>query len=273
MSGSPSVSLIIAVYNQPVFLRRIFLSLLNQTFNDFEIVVADDGSGAEIKKAIADFSGKFHRPIKHIWHEDHGFRKTIIANRAVAAAQAEYLVFIDGDCLLHHRFVERHFKRRALDTVLSGRRVSFDEILSSRIAATDICSCRFEKMSFWLGHCPLREIKHGLFLPAAYRIDALVRTTWPILGSNFSLFKNDFCSVNGYDERIIGRGMEDSNLYERLRVKRLRFRNLSREAIQYHLFHRSNPIPHTAETIREFCFPKSFWTEFGMVKGPQPPSA
>jgi glycosyltransferase involved in cell wall biosynthesis len=265
----PPLSLIIAVYNKPHFLRWIFLSLLNQTFKDFETVIADDGSGTAIGEVVAEFQPLFRRPILHIRHENLGFRKTVIANRSVGSAGAEYLIFTDGDCILHHRFIERHYARRCRGTVLSGRRVSLDAILTDRLTEEDIRTRRIERISFWRGHCPANESRHGIYFPPLFHLDGLFRTTWPILGCNFSLYKRDFLSVNGYDERIIGRGMEDSNLYERMRVRKLRFRNLSREAIQYHAFHQADPVPHSAETIRQFTQPTEYWTEFGIVKGPE----
>jgi predicted glycosyltransferase involved in capsule biosynthesis len=89
---------------------------------------------------------------------------------------------------------------------------------------------------------------------------------WRILGSNFSIHRSDYLSINGYDERIIGRGMEDSNLNERALLKCLKIRSIVREAVQYHLFHTFDPIPHSSEVIREYCNPTNYWTPHGIVK-------
>ena len=105
------MSVIVAVYNMPDFLEKVFLSLQNQTLKDFEIVIADDGSGPAIRE-VSIPSLSFSFPIRHVWHEDKGFRKTVIANKAIVEASAPYLVFIDGDCVLHHRFLESHFRHR-----------------------------------------------------------------------------------------------------------------------------------------------------------------
>nr|MCU0609913.1 glycosyltransferase [Chitinispirillaceae bacterium] len=79
----PALSLIIAVYNRPEALEMIFTALIRQTFSDFEAVVADDGSGPAVRAMIDSWQKRFRYPIVHVWHEDKGFRKTVIINRAV----------------------------------------------------------------------------------------------------------------------------------------------------------------------------------------------
>jgi Glycosyltransferases, probably involved in cell wall biogenesis len=262
----PAVSVIIAVYNKPDFLEKILESLKNQSFASFEVVVADDGSGPEIQEIISRYQDGFSFPIQHIWHEDKGFRKTIIANKAVLVAKADYLVFIDGDSICHHRFIESHFKHRKLNTVLSGRRIMLDEELTKRVTLEDVRLKRLEKISYWANHCERADLKHGFFVPILFFLENFFRIKYSILGCNFSVHKNDYCSVNGYDERIIGRGMEDSNLDARFKLKKIKIKTLTRQALQYHLFHHFDPVPHSPEAIQQFCFPKEFWTEHGISK-------
>jgi glycosyltransferase involved in cell wall biosynthesis len=263
---APRVSCIIAVYNKPDFLEKIFVSLIRQSFNDFEVVVADDGSEKDVADCVDRYKNAFAYPVQHVWHAKKGFRKTIIANKAVIAAKADYLVFIDGDCVLHHRFTERHFAHRRPHTILSGRRVLFDESLTKRLSLADIRTGRMERPGYWLGHCARSDLKNGIYIPFSFEIENLFLAKYTILGCNFSVHKIDFQEINGYDERIIGRGMEDSNLYERFRVKGYRVRTIAREALQYHLFHTFDPVPHSRETIREYCRPTSPWTHFGIIK-------
>jgi glycosyltransferase involved in cell wall biosynthesis len=266
-TDGPVASVIIAVYNKPDFLEKILVSLLNQTFQHFEVIIADDGSGPDIKEVVEKYSGRFSFPLRHVWHDDSGFRKTVIANKAVAASRAEYLIFIDGDSILHHRFVESHCRFKKRHTVLSGRRIMLDRELSERMTLDDVRSRKIEKPSFWWRHCQRVHIKHGFFVPVMFFIENFLRRKYSILGCNFSLFKSDYEDINGYDERIIGRGMEDSNIDARLRLKKIRIKTLTRQALQYHLFHRFDPVPHDPETIRHFCFPEESWTEYGLIKG------
>jgi glycosyltransferase involved in cell wall biosynthesis len=264
----PSMSVIIAVYNKPDFLEKVLCSLLNQTHDDFEIVVADDGSGPEIASVIEKYNQSFSYPILHLWHEDLGFRKTIIANKAVVRSRSEYLVFIDGDSVLHHHFLAEHFRIKKSGTILSGRRVMLDKELTERMTIDDVRSRSIEKISFWKTHCDKGTIKHGFYAPLLNSIEAFLHSGRPygILGANFSLFREDFFRINGYDERIIGRGLEDDNLANRFKVAGFRIRSMSRRAIQYHLFHSSDPIPHSAEVIKNFGTPARAWSSHGIVK-------
>jgi glycosyltransferase involved in cell wall biosynthesis len=268
----PSLSLIIAVFNKPDFLEKIFLSLQNQTMKNFEIIIADDGSGPEIAEVITGYAPSFPFPIRHVRHDNKGFRKTVIANKAVTAASAEYLVFIDGDCVLHHRFLERHFRHRREGTVLAGRRVMLDSDITGRLTNDDIALRRIERPWFWWRHCvSSSDRKHGLFVPGLFSAENLLKKNYSFYGSNFSVFKEDYLAVNGYDERIVGRGIEDDNLRERLKLSGVTIRSVTREALQYHLYHVSNPVPHNPEAIREFCYPEKAWVEKGLrQKGGKP---
>lgn len=265
-SAKPAVSLIVAVYQREDFLEKVFISLLNQTFRDFETIIADDGSGSSIAEVIGRCTDRFAYPIRHVWHEDRGFRKTVIANRAVTRALADYLVFIDGDCILHHRFLERHYKRRRRNQVLSGRRVMFDRTLTERVTMDDVHSKRIERISFWWNHAGKIDRWNGLYLPFLHAIRNLGRTRYQILGSNFSVHKEDFYRVNGYDERIVGRGLEDNNLCTRFINSGMVVKTITREALQYHLFHAAEAIPHSESFIEQYGSSDEKRTPYGIVK-------
>jgi glycosyltransferase involved in cell wall biosynthesis len=264
--ATPKVSVIIAVYQRDDFLEKVFVSLLNQTLRDFEIVVADDGSGRAIADVISRHADRFAHPIRHVWQEDEGFRKTVIVNKAVASTSSNYLVFVDGDCILHHRFLERHHRRARRGEVLSGRRVMFDEDLTQRVSIDDVRERRVERIAYWWKHAGKIDRWNGLFLPFLHGVRNAGRKNYQILGSNFSVHKTDFLAVNGYDERIVGRGLEDNNLWVRFRNSGVPVRTITREAIQYHLFHQAQPIPHSAEFVEAFRSSAETRTPHGIDK-------
>jgi glycosyltransferase involved in cell wall biosynthesis len=94
------ISILLATYNWPQALKLCLESLATQTDRHFEIIIADDGSTESTKQVIEAFKASTSIPIEHLWQEDQGFRKTIILNRAIEAAHGDYLVFLDGDCIV-----------------------------------------------------------------------------------------------------------------------------------------------------------------------------
>lgn len=271
--GGPAVALVLAVYRRADFLALVFESLLRQTLDDFEVVVADDGSGPEIADTVAAWQGRFRHPLLHAWHEDQGFRKTLIVNRAVTLSTAPYLVFVDGDCVLHHRFLERHLARSRPLQALSGRRVSLDEERTVRLTADDVRSGRLERARFWWRHAIPAERRNGFYAPWLYGWRGRgAGGSYEILGSNFSLQRRDFLSVNGYDERIQTRGMEDVNLKVRLVNAGIAVRCIAQESIQYHLFHTRPAFEHDAESVERLSETAEVWTPHGIVKSEPTPA-
>ena len=155
-------SLIVAAYQRPEVFELVLASIERQTAHGFEVVIADDGSAPDVAALAREWSVRAGRPLQHVWQENCGFRKTTIANRAVAHANGRYLVFIDGDCILHHRFIERHLERSRHGRALSGRRVMLDEEITRQLTAEDIRSGRLEKSSTWWTHTPALDRRNGL---------------------------------------------------------------------------------------------------------------
>src|SRR5688572_21265186 len=116
----------------------ILAALERQSFKNFEVVIADDGSKAEVVHEIKEIQTKSPLQIQHIWHEDIGFRKTKILNESIRKSNSDYLIFIDGDCIPHHKFVEEHFANREENFLLAGRRVNLSAKLSAALTADKI---------------------------------------------------------------------------------------------------------------------------------------
>jgi glycosyltransferase involved in cell wall biosynthesis len=270
MKSSCAVSLIVSVYNRPEVLDLVLASIERQAAGEFEVVVADDGSGPEIKSLVELWGERQGRHVRHVWQRDQGFRKTSIVNRAVGVSSGEYLVFIDGDCILHHRFMERHLARRRRGVALSGRRVMLDAALTRRLSRADVSAGRVEAPTTWWRHAAAHDLRNGFFIPGAFGWRGGFGSRYEILGCNFSLFRTDFLKVNGYDERIVGRGLEDENLRSRLLNAGLAVRCISQEALQYHCHHENAGFPHDAEAVKRWRETRETRTSFGVVQGQRP---
>ena len=113
-------SVIFTTYNHPKWLEKTLWGFAVQRYRDFEIIVADDGSGEETCQVIDTMQSQTDIPIRHVWQADDGFQKCRILNKAIVASQGEYLIFTDGDCIPHPDFVGNHVELARENTLLSG---------------------------------------------------------------------------------------------------------------------------------------------------------
>ncbi|MDR1810827.1 MAG: glycosyltransferase family 2 protein [Prevotella sp.] len=226
-------ALLISTYNWPEALNLIFLSLKKQTALPDEILIADDGSRNETGSLIDQFRTEISVPVKHVWHEDKGFRKSQILNKAIAAADADYIIQIDGDCIMHAHFVEDHLKNAAENVYLYGTRVavplkSVPEVIGKQIISFGFFSPLIKKRTRLL-RIPL--------LSKLYKKHPSYSTK--MRGCNWSFWRNDFMAVNGYNEDFEGWGKEDSDLAIRLINNGLCSRRLRYAGIVFHIDHLS----------------------------------
>lgn len=238
---TPKVSVIIPVYNAVHHLELVLAGFCRQTFLEFELIVADDGSGPEVQAFARDFSAKSPFALRYVYHSDEGFRRSKILNTAVRESSAAYLVFADGDCIPHRRFVQAHWEHRAPRTVLVGRRVYLSERASNRLSPGEVRAGKLEKMTMtllvdaWLGKGSHWD--EGVLMDSSF-LRALVERRKPsMLGSVCSLEKSLFEEINGFNEDFVSYGGEDVELEYRLRLAGARFKWVRHQAIQYHLFH------------------------------------
>jgi hypothetical protein len=142
----------------------------------------------------------------------------------------------------------------------------FDRALTESVSLDDVRSRRVERVAYWWRHAGRIDRWHGIYLPFLHRVRNLGRNDYQILGSNFSVHKEDFVAINGYDERIVGRGLEDNNLWARFINSGVTVRTITREALQYHLYHTADVIPHSEKFIEEYRSSGETRTPYGIVK-------
>ena len=106
------ISIIVSTYNSEEWLRKVLWGFNCQTFKDFEVVIADDGSGPKTKELITELQKEVFYPIVHVWQEDDGFQKSKILNKAITACKSEYIFMSDGDCIIRTDFLAQHIKFR-----------------------------------------------------------------------------------------------------------------------------------------------------------------
>ncbi len=274
---TPKISVIVSFYNKPELLKLIFAALERQTFNAFEVIISDDGSResvvAEVKECIQTSPLNTH----HVWHEDAGFRKNIILNRSVMKSQGEYLVFIDGDCLPHPKFLEEHWELKQKNVTVAGRRINLSAAISNRISVDKIHNGYLKgKITYDIVLDAMRH-KNPHWENAIRIQNPVLRKVFlkakdkGILGCNFGLYKTDLLDVNGFDERFVHPGCgEDSDVDIRLRNAGKKTKMYKHLITVYHLFH---PILNTEgaewHLYEEHKKNKVSYTPFGIVKEEQ----
>ena len=211
-------SVIFTTYNHPKWLEKTLWGFSAQSYRDFEIIVADDGSGPETREVVDSVKAQIDIPVQHIWQEDDGFQKCRILNKAIVASRGEYLIFTDGDCIPHPDFVRNHVELAAENCLLSGGYFKLPLEVSRAITREDILN----------GNCtrPGWLLRHGVpFTPKIAKLyshplwgallDALTitRATWN--GHSSSTWKKHVLAVNGFDERM-QYGGQDREFGERL---------------------------------------------------------
>ena len=234
-----SVALIVSSYNQPAHLERCLAALALQDLGEFEIVIADDGSKPETRTVIEKFAAAASQTVTHVWHEDDGFRKTIILNKAMLATGADYLIFIDGDILVRADFIDEHLRFARPGRYLSGSIIRLNSKTTGKLSSRDIGSGDVFRPG-WL----IREQRelNRRFLRLLFswefrdRLNRKTTTSPHWYGSNSSCFREDALAVNGFDNSF-SYGYEDAEFGDRLELNDVEGRNIRWTAIAMHLDH------------------------------------
>lgn len=232
-----TIGIIISTYNNPAWLEKTLWSYMAQRRKADEIVIADDGSREDTRQMIEKY--KELLPIKHVWHEDKGFRKTKILNEALRVATSDYLIFTDQDCVARPDFIATHERYAEEGFLLSGGYFKLPMDISKRLTQDDIQSGRAFRLE-WLRRQGLslnfkctKLVQRRWF---AWLMNHITPThaTWN--GMNSSGWRKDILAVNGFDERM-QYGGEDREMGERLFNMGIRSKQIRYSAIILHLDH------------------------------------
>jgi glycosyltransferase involved in cell wall biosynthesis len=233
------ISVLVTTYNHPEWLEKVLWGLSAQADRHFEVLIADDGSGPETRAVIDRLRPEAGIPIEHVWHEDQGFRKCAILNRAIVAARGEYLVFIDGDCIPRRDFLAVHRQLARSGRFLSGGYLRLPLDTSRAIGREDLLTGQAFTPR-WLrrhgAHWSRRLARLGLGPRLARVLDAVTTTRPSFNGHNASVWRADALRVNGFDERMEHGGL-DREFGERLEHAGVRGLQVRHRAIVLHLEH------------------------------------
>lgn len=231
-------SVIMSTYNAEAWLEKVIWGFSVQTEKDFEIIIADDGSGPKTKELLDRLREQISMPLIHVWQEDNGFQKSQILNKAIMASKTDYLIFTDGDCIPRKDFVATHIKFREGGYFLSGGYFKLPMNISQAMTKEDIISQKCFDVS-WLKDMGLTSSKTlkltaSGFLASFLNFITPTKATWN--GHNASGWKTDLVAINGFNQEM-QYGGQDRELGERLFNKGLKSKQIRYNAVCVHLDH------------------------------------
>jgi glycosyltransferase involved in cell wall biosynthesis len=237
---SPSVILI--TYQWPEALDRVLASLAAQTCPPHEIIVADDGSTGDTRRLIDRWRDNMPCPLTHVWQADEGFRAARARNRAAATATGDYLIFLDGDCIVLPEFIRRHLALAQPQRFVAGNRILLNAQLTGELLAGRQDPLTWGTLD-WLVARLRRRVNR--LLPLLRLGDGQWRQRrshqWQGAKScNLAIHARDFVAVNGFDASFEGWGHEDADLVARLIHQGVLRKDGNFAVPVLHLWHREN---------------------------------
>lgn len=258
-------TLIISVYNNVPFLKTILDALTLQTEQNFEIIISEDAEHDSMRDFISSYD--FKHDYLHLTQPDEGWRKNRALNNAVRHARSERLIFIDGDSVLHPRFIEMHVKLGSENTILSGKRVKLNPKLSQILLNDPLQAGRMfhRLLPRLISHQGCVMAEEGIFVnpngPLWFvrRIFRINRLT----GANISISRSAIESINGFDEdyELPAYG-EDADLIWRLKGLGYNFEPVRNTAVQYHLWHKEIWTPNKVHKDHKLAAVKKAANEY-----------
>jgi glycosyltransferase involved in cell wall biosynthesis len=235
-----SISVIISTYNSEDWLEKVLWGYHFQTLNNFEIVIADDGSKNKTKELIDAIRDKVNYPITHVWQEDDGFQKSKILNKAIVACKTDYIVMSDGDCIPRKDFIKVHDSFKEEGYFLSGGYFMLPMNISKLITKNDIENGNCFDINWLKKNGLISTIKNmkltvNNFSKKLLNFLTPTKPTWN--GHNASGWKNDILSINGFNEDM-QYGGQDRELGERLFNLGIKSKQIRYSAIVVHLDHK-----------------------------------
>lgn len=270
---NPKISVIVSTYNAEEWLEKVLWGFNQQTFKDFEVVIADDGSRDTTKELIEKTSLLVSYPIIHVWQEDDGFQKSMILNKAVVACRSEYIIMTDGDCIPREDFVQVHYINKQPGYFISGGYYMLPMNISKLISLDDIEQQRCFNIN-WLKEKGIPKTFKNNKLTATGILSKLLNWITPTNaswnGHNSSGWKKDIENVNGFDERM-QYGGQDRELGERLFNFGIKSKQLRYSAVCVHLDHKRGyktpeSIAKNVGIRKKTKQEKRVWTHYGITK-------
>lgn len=270
--NSPLVSIIIPCYNAEAFLATSIRSALNQTYQQREVVVIDDGSKDQSVEVLRSFGSSIR------WETGPNRGGCAARNRGVALARGEIIQFLDADDWLYPSKLERQMSALIASPnttpICDGELIDSGQIIQ-RLTAPQSCEDSFIPLlnGKLLTPSPLHRrstlLQVGGFkesLPCSQERDLHLRLAchgWPLCRIAEPLFavRRTSGSVSSSYERVLDQHLDIAYRAQQILVARNSWTEdkahalaafISRDARHYHKLGRSDKATHYFEAARAF---------------------
>jgi len=232
------VSVIITTYNNPSFLKKVLDGFLYQKRAPHELIIADDGSGSDTAEVVKGFSEIAPFPVLHVWQEHKEFRAAKIRNKAIKQSSGDYIILLDGDCIVNSSFISDHLLMSEKGCFIQGKRILVNKFATAYFSHAHANSFRSLIKMALTGK--ISNVHHLIRLPNLPPVKN--RRLNNIKSCNMSFFKTDLVAVNGFNEDFIGWGNEDSELACRFFKYGLLKKVHHFMTVCFHLWHPANKV-------------------------------
>lgn len=239
MTDSTDVSILVNTFRKPRHLALVLESIALQRGGGkgLEVIVSDDGSADGTHRVVHEFAATSGIPVRFTSQPHEGFRLARVRNAAARLARGEYLLFLDGDCMIPRHHVAAHLARRRRGTALLGFCARLPEEVSRVLVPENLAITNLPSLIPPRERRMLTARRRKAWWHAAIRHPTKPR----LAGGDFGVWRDDFHAVNGFDERFVGWGQEDDDLGLRLRASGIRLESILDRTCSLHVWHAADP--------------------------------
>lgn len=239
------VTIIVSIYDNVEALEVVLNSLQKQTYKDFDLIVSEDAEHDSVASFLKNYD--YQGNLMHLHHWDNGWQKNLALNNAIRNSRSDYLIFVDGDCVLHPSFIENHMRLAGPQKIVAGKRIKLDPYTSKLLLTGTLDMERMNHYilrNFWrMKKNKAQFIEEGFFLHPKKLLGFLpqLRSMRNLKGCNMSFPKQAIEAINGFDEDYIRPAIgEDIDLTWRFSRAGYKIVSARNTAVQYHLWHKEN---------------------------------
>ncbi|MFM8891557.1 MAG: glycosyltransferase [Planctomycetia bacterium] len=229
------LAIIVNTYQKPRHLALVLASIAAQSGADgrFEVVVTDDGSTDDTAAVVRSFAARADFPVRITSQPHDGFRLARTRNAGARLTASDYLLFLDGDCILPRDHVATFLARRRPGTAHLAYCARLTEAACADLDPDTLAAVDLDALVPDSERRALARRHRKAWWHQFWRHPSKPR----LAGGNCGVWRRDFERVNGCDERFVGWGQEDDDLGLRLRATGVRLESILDRTWSLHVWH------------------------------------